>query len=154
MIVSQRVYCIMHLRSDTSTCLIRTSTVSELKNIFCRFAKNTIASLNTSWDHLAITLLKEILDDWRQTSSVIELSSPKLVSSPLGYVLSRMPFLQYSWYPFLHCTFSDNTTGYMLISQSTTVQADIVTNLKRGSNSFPFDWMLINLLALPLARCA
>ena len=94
-----RVYCIIHPCSDTSTRLIRTSTVGELNTIFCRFAKSTIASVHTS-GIIYYTFKRHsgcLTPDIKCNRTIIT-----QISSPLVYVLSRMPFLQYSWYPFLH----------------------------------------------------
>ena len=145
--VSQTVHCIMHPHCDTSTHFIRTSTVSEFNDILCRFSKNTIANLHTSWI-IYYTFEKDsgcLTPDIKCNRAVI--TQPSQFSTRVCSVKDAFPAVKLVPLP----TFSDSTTGYMLTNQSTTVQADIVSNFKSSSNSFLFDWMLINFLALPLA---
>ena len=55
-----RVHCIMHPHCDISTHFIRTSIISEVNDILCRFAENTVANLQAH--DIVYLLLKDILD--------------------------------------------------------------------------------------------
>ena len=118
-IVSQTVYCVMHPHNDTSTCLIRTSTVSEL-NIFSRFAKNAIASLHTSG-----IIYYTFERDSGCLTPAIKCNRTAIIQTSQ---LSTRVFCQ--GYPFCSTAGTPSYTfwWYMLTNQSTTVKADIVTN--------------------------
>ena len=138
----------MHPHCDTSTRLIRTS---ELNDIFCRFAKDTIANLCTR-GIIYYTLERDSarLTPGIQCNRPVIIQASKLITRE-GLVKDALPAVQLVAFP----AFSHNTAGYMymLTDQSTTMQADIRTNLKRGScdSLFLYDRMPVNFLVLPLA---